>query len=80
MSCCAGLVDVRTGCRDRDRVRDGGPENRLGCVSVEGGYKPSRSDAIVDLPEPEEPAMAVHRPLGMVKLRFDKAGASGPDG
>src|SRR5437763_3755255 len=40
---------------------------------ADGGYKPSRSEATFDLPEPDDPTMAVQRPLGMVRMRTDKA-------
>jgi hypothetical protein len=45
-----------------------------------GGYKPSRSEAMVDFPEPDEPTIAIHCPLRIIKLRSDRAGAPGRDG
>ena len=64
-----------------ERVREGGPPDAsLGVRtsrSAVGGYIPNKRDAIVLLPEPEAPTMAVQFPAGIVTFRRSRAGASG---
>ena len=63
-----------------ESVRGGSLEEEPDSKEDEGGYKPSRSEAMVDFPEPEEPTIAVQRPPGMLRLRSESAQLSGRDG
>lgn len=47
---------------------------------VDGGYKPRSKEATVDLPDPEEPTMAVQVFCGMVRLKFCRTLVSGREG
>ncbi len=47
---------------------------------VDGGYSPRIREATVDLPDPEEPTIAVQVFGGMVRWRFWRMVVSGRDG
>lgn len=58
------------------------PREMDGMSSFERGasYRESRSEAMVDLPEPERPTIAVQAPWGMVIDKSLRMSASGRDG